>query len=66
MARHPIRAFNNACLHRGRRLLEGCGRSARMFCRFHGWTWNIDGTNARVLDRGDWQGRLDDVDLNLP
>jgi phenylpropionate dioxygenase-like ring-hydroxylating dioxygenase large terminal subunit len=61
-----IRAFNNACQHRGRRLLEGCGRSGRMVCRFHGWTWNIDGTNARVLDRGDWRGRLDDVDLNLP
>jgi phenylpropionate dioxygenase-like ring-hydroxylating dioxygenase large terminal subunit len=61
-----IRAFNNACLHRGRRLTEGCGKAVRLFCRYHGWSWNVDGTNARVLDKGDWSGRLDDADLSLP
>lgn len=61
-----LKAFNNACLHRGRRLTQGCGRTNRLTCRFHGWKWNIDGTNHEVVDRDDWAGRLDDVNLDLP
>jgi phenylpropionate dioxygenase-like ring-hydroxylating dioxygenase large terminal subunit len=49
-----IQAFYNVCLHRGRRLTEGCGHTAQFYCRFHGWRWNLDGENAFVLDREDW------------
>jgi nitrite reductase/ring-hydroxylating ferredoxin subunit len=60
-----IKAFNNACLHRGRRLTEGCGHRTRFVCKFHGWAWKIDGTNDLVMDREDWSGRLRDQDLRL-
>lgn len=49
-----IQAFYNVCLHRGRRLTEGCGHTAQFYCRFHGWKWNLNGENAFVLDREDW------------
>jgi phenylpropionate dioxygenase-like ring-hydroxylating dioxygenase large terminal subunit len=39
-----IRAFPNACLHRGRLLRECDGRVEQLRCPFHGWTWNLDGT----------------------
>jgi phenylpropionate dioxygenase-like ring-hydroxylating dioxygenase large terminal subunit len=38
-----IRAFHNACLHRGTRLRPGDGRVASFRCPFHGWTWSLDG-----------------------
>jgi phenylpropionate dioxygenase-like ring-hydroxylating dioxygenase large terminal subunit len=60
-----VRAFHNVCRHRGRRLTEGCGRADRFRCRFHGWQWELDGTNALVVDREDWQGELDGEDLGL-
>lgn len=49
-----IQAFNNACLHRGRRLTEDCGHKARLTCRFHGWSWRLDGTLQRIVDNEDW------------
>lgn len=61
-----ISAYHNACQHRGRRLTDGCGHAARLFCRFHGWSWNIDGTIARVVDRDNWDGGLKDEDIALP
>jgi Rieske 2Fe-2S family protein len=39
-----LRAFRNVCRHRGSRLLSGsgeCGRAIR--CRYHGWTYRLDG-----------------------
>jgi choline monooxygenase len=39
-----IRAFRNVCRHRGSRLLSGsgtCGKAVR--CRYHGWTYRLDG-----------------------
>ena len=39
-----LRAFRNVCRHRGSRLLAGsgeCGKAIR--CRYHGWTYRIDG-----------------------
>lgn len=66
-AAERIEAFYNACQHRGRRLTQGCGHAARFMCKYHGWTWNLDGSIARVLDREDWQGcdAMDDTDLHL-
>lgn len=63
-----VKAFYNVCLHRGRRLKDGCGNTGKtIFCRFHGWTWNVDGTIKRVVDREDWDGcpSFKDEDLSL-
>jgi phenylpropionate dioxygenase-like ring-hydroxylating dioxygenase large terminal subunit len=49
-----IRAFHNACLHRGRQLCDGDGRSSAFRCPFHGWTWNLDGTLKEVPCRWDF------------
>jgi nitrite reductase/ring-hydroxylating ferredoxin subunit len=60
-----IKAYYNACRHRGRRLTEGCGTAKNLFCRYHGWRWNLDGTIREVVDRDDWDGRLTDEELRL-
>lgn len=48
-----IRAFKNACRHRGVRLAHGpghCGTEG-FTCPFHGWRWNGDGENTFVFGR---------------
>ena len=60
-----VRAFYNVCLHRGRKLTSGCGHANKLFCRYHGWRWNLDGTNDEVVDRDDWGERLNDQSLTL-
>jgi len=64
-ARDCVSAYHNVCRHRGRQLTEGCGETDRFRCRFHGWEWHIDGSNAHVSDREDWDGALDGTDLGL-
>lgn len=46
-----IRAYFNACLHRGTKLrASGTEGTATQFkCSFHGWSWNIDGSNKEML-----------------
>jgi phenylpropionate dioxygenase-like ring-hydroxylating dioxygenase large terminal subunit len=39
-----VRAFRNACLHRGRTLLTDGGCKERFRCAYHGLAWNIDGS----------------------
>ncbi len=51
-----IRAFFNVCPHRGRRIAKGCGLAAKFYCNYHGWQWNLDGTNKVMIDAGDWTG----------
>jgi phenylpropionate dioxygenase-like ring-hydroxylating dioxygenase large terminal subunit len=41
-----IKAFHNACLHRGTKLRTDNGRVASFRCPFHGWTWGVDGQLA--------------------
>lgn len=60
-----IKAYNNACQHRGRRLTEGCGKTSKLVCKFHGWKWNVDGSIFEVIDRKDWEGALSDEGLGL-
>jgi phenylpropionate dioxygenase-like ring-hydroxylating dioxygenase large terminal subunit len=43
-----IKAFYNACLHRGRQLREVDGRVAELRCAFHGWCWGLDGALKEV------------------
>jgi phenylpropionate dioxygenase-like ring-hydroxylating dioxygenase large terminal subunit len=53
-AAHEIRAFNNACLHRGTRLCDGNGWAEAIRCPFHGWTWNLDGSLKEIPSRWDF------------
>jgi phenylpropionate dioxygenase-like ring-hydroxylating dioxygenase large terminal subunit len=42
-------AFQNACRHRGVKVVEGRGTCERGFvCPFHGWCYGFDGTNSFV------------------
>jgi choline monooxygenase len=39
-----LRAFRNVCRHRGSRLLSGAGECKKAIrCRYHGWTYRMDG-----------------------
>ena len=48
-----VKAFHNACRHRGVKLARGKGNCAgRGFrCPFHGWRWDQDGKNTFVFGR---------------
>ena len=43
-----VRAFQNACRHRGARVVEGRGRESGFTCSFHGWCYGPDGKNTFV------------------
>ena len=43
-----VRAFRNACRHRGNQLVEGAGCARSFVCRYHGWTYRLDGALAHV------------------
>jgi nitrite reductase/ring-hydroxylating ferredoxin subunit len=60
-----ISAYRNSCLHRGRRLTDGCGNTTRFRCRYHAWQWNLNGENAFVPEKEDWGGALTDDILRL-
>ncbi len=54
-AENDIRAFYNACLHRGRKLCDHSGKSARVFrCPFHGWSWKTDGSLNEIPGHWDF------------
>jgi choline monooxygenase len=43
-----VRVFRNACRHRGMALVDGPGCSHALVCRYHGWTYRLDGSLAHV------------------
>ncbi len=46
-----IRAFHNMCSHRGNQLVWNSHGSCRAFtCKFHGWTYALDGKLHQVTD----------------
>jgi len=67
VAKDEIRAYYNACLHRGTKLrASGTEGNAREFqCSFHGWSWNLDGSNKRVVCDWDFP-HLDRKKCTLP
>ncbi len=60
-----ISAHYNVCQHRGRRLTSGNGHASQFSCRFHGWSWSIEGKNTFALDREDWGDALTCENLAL-
>jgi len=53
-AADTIKAFHNTCRHRGRLLCDGRMHADKFQCRFHGWTYNLDGSLAWVPSRQDF------------
>ena len=51
-----IRAFYNACMHRGTQLKPAgtCGFSRSLRCPFHGWNWSLEGTIVEIPGRWDF------------
>src|SRR3569832_374845 len=43
-----LRGYHNVCLHRAGPVATGCGRRNTLQCRYHGWTYNLDGTLKRA------------------
>ena len=63
-----IKAFHNACRHRGVRLASGSGncRTKGFICPFHGWRWNSEGENTFVFAKHIFsEEALDKAELNL-
>jgi phenylpropionate dioxygenase-like ring-hydroxylating dioxygenase large terminal subunit len=62
-----IKAFHNACLHRGTQLKASgsSGSSPRLRCPFHGWTWRLDGGLESIPCRWDFP-HVRDEDYALP
>lgn len=42
------RVFRNSCRHRGMALVEGPGCAQALVCRYHGWTYRLDGALSHV------------------
>jgi nitrite reductase/ring-hydroxylating ferredoxin subunit len=64
---NEVRAYYNACLHRGTKLRASGteGRAAEFKCSFHGWSWNIDGSNRSITCPWDFP-HVDRKKLSLP
>lgn len=62
-----VRAFQNACRHRGVRVAQGRGTCASGFvCPFHGWCYGQDGRNTFVSRRRTFgEHNLEPEDLSL-
>jgi phenylpropionate dioxygenase-like ring-hydroxylating dioxygenase large terminal subunit len=43
-----VRAFRNVCRHRGTQLVDGAGCEKAFVCRYHGWTYGLDGALRHV------------------
>jgi phenylpropionate dioxygenase-like ring-hydroxylating dioxygenase large terminal subunit len=60
-----IKAYWNACLHRGRQLKETDGNVHELRCPFHGFCWNLDGSLKQVPAEWDFPHVKHD-DFQLP
>jgi choline monooxygenase len=60
-----VRAFYNVCRHRGGPLaMEACGHASVLQCKYHGWTYRLDGT-LRGVPRFDRTELFDKRDYGL-
>jgi Rieske 2Fe-2S family protein len=61
-----LRAYRNVCRHRGSRLLSGSGQcKAAIRCRYHGWTYKLDGQMIGAPEALAFGKRLDKPSLGL-
>lgn len=43
-----VRAFRNACRHRGMQVAQGTGCAKSFVCGYHGWTYRLDGSLRHI------------------
>ena len=64
-----IAAFYNVCRHRGRLLVDDLhgNLGARFFCRYHAWSYDLDGKPVYIRNRDDWDecSSFTDDDMSL-
>jgi nitrite reductase/ring-hydroxylating ferredoxin subunit len=67
VAADEIRAYYNACLHRGTKLRASgsAGNACEFKCSFHGWSWNVDGTHKSATCSWDFP-HVDSDRFKLP
>jgi phenylpropionate dioxygenase-like ring-hydroxylating dioxygenase large terminal subunit len=53
---NKIRAFRNACRHRGMQLADGTGCTKIFRCTYHGWAYRLDGRLEYVPDEHGFPG----------
>lgn len=49
-----IRAFYNACAHRGMRMVSATSSAETIACPYHGWRYGLDGVLVHAQDRHDF------------
>jgi phenylpropionate dioxygenase-like ring-hydroxylating dioxygenase large terminal subunit len=59
-----LRAFLNVCRHRGSLLVETAGSGATIQCRYHAWTYGLDGA-LRAAPRAEREPSFDREGLDL-
>jgi choline monooxygenase len=59
-----LRAFLNVCRHRGSTIAEGSGKRETLQCRYHAWTYELDG-RLRAAPRSDRETGFDADGLSL-
>lgn len=60
-----LRGFHNVCRHRAGPLVwDGDGRCSRFVCRYHGWSYALDGSLTSARDFGD-AADFDTADFGL-
>src|SRR5579871_1160594 len=61
-----LHAYRNVCRHRGSRLLAGSGRCKQAIrCRYHGWTYQLDGALIGVPEGRSFDEPVDKGALGL-
>ncbi|GLC27107.1 aromatic ring-hydroxylating oxygenase subunit alpha [Roseisolibacter agri] len=59
-----LRGYHNVCLHRAGPVAQGCGKRQTLQCRYHGWTYGLDGRLLRAPEmEGTANFRADEMRL---
>jgi choline monooxygenase len=59
-----IRGYFNVCRHRAGPLAQGCGHANRIVCRYHGWTYSLQGQLLRAAEM-DGESPFDPTGIRL-
>lgn len=59
-----VNAFLNMCPHRGAKVVTECSRRTRMTCRFHAWTFDLEGKLIGQPGKEGFEG-IDKSELGL-
>lgn len=51
-----LKGYHNICLHRAGPVASGCGQRQTLQCRYHGWSYRLDGSLLRAPEMEATQG----------